>query len=494
MVTDKQVRRLMEEMAKQGNLTRAAMRSGMDPKTARKYLRCGELPSQGTPGPRWRTRSDPFEEDWPRVERMLEQEPSLEARTIFDFLRERTPGRYQDGQLRTLQRRVKQWRATRGPDKEVFFPQEHRPGEAMQTDFTWATDLEVRVAAVAFPHMLCHSVLPYSNWESATVCHSESMQALRRGMQTALFRLGRCPGRHQTDHSTAATHHALGASEKRRFNQEYEALCAHYGMTPRTTAVGAKEQNGDVESLHRAFKRRLEQALLLRGSRDFESVEAYEGWVWERCQRSNKGRTQRIGEEMAAMRPLVVERLVEWSEIDVRVTSGSTIRVKNNTYSVPSRLIGEKVRVRIHDQRLEIFYGGMRQFDVEKLRGEGRCRIQYRHVIDSLVRKPGAFARYRFREELFPSLVFRRAYDRLGQVLSERRADIEYVRLLQLAAKTTESSVQAILERLEETGEVPLSGRIRESAGLETPEIPHLPSIRVDLGAFDELLEGGMSA
>lgn len=493
MVTDRQVRKLMEEMAKHGRIGLAAMRAGMDPKTARKYLDSETLPSETPKEPReYRTRPDPFERDWPEVEQRLELEPSLEALTVFEYLLEKHPGRYQEGQLRTLQRRFKQWKAMSGPDKRVFFPQEHRPGEAMQTDFTWANELGITIGGVPFPHLLCHTVLPYSNWESVTVSDSESMEAIKRGVQTALFRLGRVPSFHQTDHSTAATHHVMGTCEARRFNQEYAEFCAHFGMTPRTTAVGAKEQNGDVESLNGVLKRRLEQRLLLRGSRDFESIEAYEQWLWQLCQRFNTARSDRLGEEISAMRPLVVERLVEWKEIEVRVTSGSTVRVKNNTYSVPARLIGERVRVRIHERWLEIFYGGKLQMKVERLRGEGRAKIQYRHVIDSLLRKPGAFARYRHREELFPSVVFRTAYDRLTEALTERRADIEYLRVLHLAATTTEASVQKVLEALEQERTVPLSERVREATGVDAPEVPDIASPPVRLSDYDELLKEEM--
>lgn len=494
MVTDSQVRKLMEELSKHGKVGLAALRTGMDPKTARKYSRSGKLPSQSKSARSWRTRPDPFEEVWPEIERMLDLAPELQAQAVFDLLQEKYPERYQDGQLRTLQRRFKQWRATLGPEKEVSLAQEHRPGEAMQTDFTWANELEVTIAGEPFPHMLCHSVLPYSNWESVTVCHSESMSSLKRGVQTALFRLGRRPAFHQTDHSTAATHHALGSDERRRFNREYEEFCTHFGMKPRTTAVGAKEQNGDVESLNGVLKRRLEQRLLLRGHRDFESVEIYEQWLWDACQRAHRGRSERIAQEIAQMPLLDVERLVDWTEIDVRVTSGSTIRVKNNTYSVPSRLIGEKVRVRIHDGKLEVFYGGQRQLEIERLRGEGRARIQYRHVIESLLRKPGAFERYRFREELFPCLVFRRAFDRLTESLKERRAIIEYLRLLQLATQTTEASVRDAIECLELADGLPLAEYVREIIGFETPEIPKLAPMEVRLEIFDELLEGGLSA
>lgn len=494
MVTDQQVRKLMEEMAKHGQVGLAAMRCGMDRKTARRYVAAGRLPSEMRPARTWRTRPDPFEEDWPAIEAMLESAPDLEAKAIFEHLQGERPGRYQEGQLRTLQRRVKQWRATRGPDKEVFFPQQHRPGEAMQTDFTWASELRVTIGGEPFSHMLCHSVLPYSNWESVTACLSESMEALRRGVQTALFRLGRVPRWHQTDHSTAATHREMGTAKGRRFNERYVSFCDHFRMKPRTTGVGKKEQNGDIEAANGALKRRLEQRLLLRGSRDFASVSAYETWLHQDSERANRGRGVRLADEMAVMRPLPASRLVEYTEIATRVTSASTISIRKNVYSVPSRLIGEAVRVRLHDTRLEVFYGGLFQLEVERLRGEGRHRVNYRHVIESLVRKPGAFARYRYRDELFPGVVFRRAYDRLCAESSEREADLHYLRVLHLAARTSETLVRSALAELEQTKTPARYEVVKEMVAPERVAVPAIEVMQVELGIFDELLEtrGGM--
>jgi transposase len=277
VVTDAQVRRLLEEMSDHGQIGLAALRSGMHRNTARRYVTAGKMPSQLQARRTWRTREDPFAEDWEAVVDRLADAPELEAKALFEDLMQRHPGRYRAGQLRTFQRRVKQWRAEHGPPREIFFPQEHRPGEAMQTDFTWASRLGVQIAGEAFDHQLCQSVLPYSNWQSVVVCQSESMLALRCGVQRAVFRLGRVPRWHQTDNSTAATHDL--STGKRGFNREYEELMEHLGMKPRTIAIGASHQNGDVEASSGALKRRLEQHLLLRGSRDFPSVEVYEGWI-----------------------------------------------------------------------------------------------------------------------------------------------------------------------------------------------------------------------
>jgi transposase InsO family protein len=254
------------------------------------------------------------------VTTLLAESPALEAKALFELLVETYAGRYEHGQLRTLQRRVKVWRAAHGPERDVVLAQQHRPGEAAQTDFTWATELAVTIAGEVFVHMLCVFVLPYSNWRWATVCLSESMSALRRGVQRALFQLGRVPAYHQTDNSTAATHRipdgksVVVADGKRPFNEDYLALMRHFGMKPRTTEVGAKEQNGDVEASNGALKRALEQALLLRGSRDFESVDAWQAFIDELVRKSNRARGHRVVEDIEAMRELNVAKLPEFVE------------------------------------------------------------------------------------------------------------------------------------------------------------------------------------
>jgi hypothetical protein len=292
----------MDEMSKQGQLGLAALRAGMHRNTARRYVESGKLPSELRAPRSWRTREDPFAEDWPGIVERLEVAPELEAKALFEHLVAAHPGRYEEGQMRTLQRRVKQWRAEHGPPKEIFLPQEHRSGEALQTDFTWAGELGVTIGGEPFDHLLCQSVLPYSNWQSVVVCGSESMLALRSGIQEAVFRLGRVPEWHQTDNSTAATHDLR--TGKRGFNAEYEELMARLGMKPRTIGIGESHQNGDVEALNGALKRRLEQHLLLRGSRDFDRIEDYQAWIDGVLAQANGLRQKRLAEELEAMRPL----------------------------------------------------------------------------------------------------------------------------------------------------------------------------------------------
>ena len=488
----------MEEMSKHGRIGDAAMKAGMHRETARKYVATGKLPSELTQPRDWRTRTDSFEEHWPEVEAKLRETPALEAKTLFGLLQEQHPGRYEDGQLRTLQRHVKRWRAAHGPEREVVLAQQHRPGEAAQTDFTHATELAVTIAGQLFVHMLCVLVLPYSNWQWATLCLSESMAALRKGVQRALFQLGRVPRYHQTDNSTAATHQipegqaacVEGAGRKRPFNVEYVALMQHFGMTPRTIEVGEKQQNGDVEAANGAIKRRLDQALLARGSRDFESGAAWQAFVDETLRKANANRGRRVAEDLAAMRELDVAKLPEYVEEDVQVSEWSTVRVKHCAYSVPSRLMGEWVRVRIFEDRLEVVYANEVQLACERLRGRNLRRIDYRHVIWSLVRKPGGFARYVYREEMFPSLVFRAAYDELQAARPGTKGDLEYLRILHLAASTMETDVAAALALLQMAGKPVTSDAVKAMiASTSTIDVPALARAAVDLADYDALLE-----
>lgn len=494
-VTDAQVRKLMEEINTHGRVGHAAMKAGMDRKTARKYLVDGKLPSEMATIRDWRTRTNPFEEDWPAVETLLKTSPTLEAKTIFEELLRENPGRYQEGQLRTLQRQVRQWRALHGPEQDVKLAQQHRPGEAAQTDFTRTGELAVTIAGELFVHLLCVLVLPYSNWRWVTVCLSESSASLRRGVQRALFQLGRAPQYHQTDNSTGATHKisemdkATFPGKTRVFNKDYLALVEHFGMTPRTTGIGEKEQNGDVEAANGATKRGLEQALLIRGSRDFESVDAWQEFVDVVQRKANKGRTERLREEMAVMRALPASKLPEFIDLHVPVSEWSTIRVKRSAYSVPSRLIGREVHVRLFENKLEVYYGNALQLRCERALGR-QNRIDYRHIIWSLVRKPGGFARYVYREEMFPSPVFRRAYDALLSEGVGVATDLEYLRILHLAASTMQEPVETALETILSAAKPLTVDAVKAliCADAAPSTVPAIAKPEVDLASYDELI------
>jgi len=490
--TNREVRKLMSDLSSGKSLAAAARSAGMSENTARRDRDMGQLPSEARGERSWRTREDPFTEaDWAwAVERLRSPDGhKLQAKALFRAMRGRdgVAGEYTDAQLRSFQRRVRRWRAQNGIDKEVFFPQQHRPGEALQTDWTDGGELRVTLADEAFPHKLCHTTLPYSNWRSARVCRSESMASLKDGVQAALRKLGCHPECHQTDQSSAATHDKGG---RREFNQDYAAFIAHHGMRPRTIAVKKPNQNGDVEAGNRALVRAIEQKLLLRGSRDFVDQAAYAAFVDSVVDEMNEDKGSKLQVELDAMEPVTAAWAPTFKRVDVRVGRQSTIRVDQNTYSVPSRLIGETVEVRVFDAVLEVWFAGRRDFTVERLTGRCRYRIDYRHIIWSLRRKPGAFQRYRYRDELFPRTVFRRAYDAIVENGATGRRDAVYLDILHLAASTSEEDVATALELLLDSRQAPTRDAVAELIGEKRDAPPDLAPYAPSLGSYDDLLQG----
>lgn len=465
----------------------AAAKAGMDEKTARKYRRVGQLPSELRTVRTWRTREDAFAEVWPEIRDRLKLESGLEAKTIFEDLQRRFPGRFADGQLRTLQRHVQRWRVTEGPDREVFFAQEHRPGELCASDFTRMGELGVTIAGGSFEHLLYHFVLTYSNWETGTVCFSESFESLSEGLQRALWELGGVPLAHRTDRLTTAVRKT---DSPREFTARYGALLSHYGLEGKKTQARSPNENGDVEQRHHRLKRAIAQALMMRGSHDFASRADYEVFLRDVFARLNAGRRERFEEEREVLSRLPATRLETCTSLRARVTAGSTIYVQKNIYSVPSRLIGEMVNVRLFAERVEVWHGQRLMETLPRLRGQKRHRIDYRHVIGSLVRKPGAFENYRYRDDMFPSSWFRLAYDSLRRRHCDRQATREYLRILAHAAKGSESLVEDAIQLLLGEGETLSSEAVialTRSRGELTP--PTAVAIGpVDLGAYDLLL------
>jgi len=445
MITKQQYRRLMSEYQVTGKVTASAMKADVSRPTARKYLEAGQPPNELQAKHSWRTREDPLEEIWPQAVVMLEEAPDLEAKALFEYLWERSPWAAEEKHLRTFQRRVKLWRLQHGPDKEVFFPQDWEPGRAMQLDWTNANELAVTIGRQPYEHLLCHSVLPYSNWEWASRCLSESLLSLRQGLQEGLHRLGKVPRDLRVDHSSAATHRLGGGDKGRGFNEQFVSLCEHYGLRPRTIGIDCPNENGDVESSNGHLKRRLRQHLLLRGSRDFDSEGAYQCFLEQVLERGNQGRREKLEQELAVMRALPPTRLSEYDELRCTVGSASTIRVKKVGYSVPARLIGQEIKVEVYERELKLYSGRELLLRLPRHCGSRGVVLDYRHVIDHLLRKPGAFERYRYREQLFPSRSFRLAHDQLVAQQGQRRGGVEYLRLLKLASEVGESEIEVML-------------------------------------------------
>jgi hypothetical protein len=469
-------------------LQQAAQVAGMSLPTARKYFRGGRMPSEMKEPRTWRTRENPFEEVWPEIEAMLREEPRLKAKTIFEELQAKQPGRFQDGQLRTLQRQIRQWRASDGADREAFFPQVHHPGDVGASDFTDMSSLDITIGGRSFPHLLYHFVLTYSNWETASICFSESFESLAEGFQNAVWKLGGVPRRHRTDCLSAAV---KNLSPDRDFTARVYGLMQYYGVEPARTNPRSPHENGDCESLHGHLKTTIDQALLLRGSRDFASRQEYQRFLNEVFAKKNASRSKRFAEEQAALGPLPASRLPFFDTVKTKVRKSSTIRVKHNTYSVPSRLIGEEVTVRVFAEHLEIWYAQRCTERLPRLHGKNKHRINYRHVITSLVRKPGAFENYQWRDDLFPSVRFRMAYDELRERRSSR-ASREYLTLLHLAATESEAAVEAAIGRLLDEGR-PIEAKAiedmvsKEQMPTDAATAPNVPA--PDFDQYDALLE-----
>ncbi len=474
----------MKEYAKSGVQGTAAMKAGMHRETAAKYLSAGHGPKPEKK--RGRRRPDPLTTIWPAAERLLADAPELEAKALFEHLLARHQAPQAQRALRTFQRRVLGWRRRHGAPREVFFPQAREPGASLQLDWTHAAELGVTIAGQRWEQLLCHAVLPYSNWEWAVPCRSESMLSLRHGLQAALWALGGVPAKLQTDHSSTATHVLSRTTGERGFNAEYLALCGHLGLEPTTINRACPHENGDIESANGHLKRRLLTHLTLRGSREFADEATFARFVAEVCTGINALRAVKLAEERPRLRPLPEARYPEAEEARVRVSSYSTVRVKQRAYSVPAQLIGAMVQVLVTEAEVAVRHEGVEIVRYPRTIGH-QARIDYRHLIASLVRKPGAFAGYIYREELFPRLSFRQAYDQLVRA-DAAKADRHYLGLLALAAERGEDEVAAALGVMLREADVPWPKAIEARLASRELAPPALASFTPELHSYDALI------
>lgn len=484
----------MRERSRGKSQEQAAAKANLKSRqTVAKYEKLGKAPSEVKGVRTYRTRADVFEADWPEIEEMLKNEPSLEAKALFEWLCESRPGKYSEGQLRTFQRRVERWRGL-NQRQVASLDQIRKPGEVIQLDGTWMNRLEITIRGEPFAHLLIHCVLPYSNWEWGRVAQSESLSAVRLALQSSLLKLGYVPERVQTDNSAAATRR-LGVAEEgeegkcRGYTVGYEQLLEHYGVKPQSTHVGNPNENGDVEASNGALKRAINQQLILRGSRDFEDIDEYEAFLFEVMERRNRNRQTELDQEIEVMKPVTATPLATSVIEKVRVNSSSLIRVARKGYSVPTSLIGKEVTVQIQEWAIDVYYAGQWVVRLPRLVGEANHHVNYRHVIETLLRKPGGFRNYRYREDLFPRLIFRQAWEQLEQWHSPRRADILYLQILHMAARTIEDDVAIALELLVQSGKSWDKEDVERLLEPEPVVIPAIEAGNVELNQYDRLLE-----
>jgi len=494
MVTDVRASKMFRFLREGESVLSISRRLKMSEKTVRKYRDADQLPSQiERPERNYRTRPDPLTEFWPEIETLLQGDSKLKPYAILDWLKQKynSPAgepRVTDSIRRTLERRVQSWKLEHGVEQEVKFPQVHHPGDVFAFDFVVMNGLKITLGAKPFDHMMFHSVFTYSNWESVHLCHSESFEALSAGLQDALHLAGGVPRRVRSDSLSAAVNNL---SSDKEFATQYRDLLAHYGVRGHRINVRKPHENGDVESSHGHFKDALDQALRLRGSRDFVSVDEYLAFVRQLINRRNVARENRFAEEVDVLSPLPAQRRSTCTSIPVTVPSDSVIRVKRNAYSVSSKYVGLQLEVRIHQDHLELWYRNERLEQLPRQFGYGKEAIDFRHVIDSLVRKPGAFINYKYANHMYPTTRFRMAYDGLLKNTTEASAVKQYLKLLYAAKHEGLELVDDVLRWFLAEGK-PINAADVLQVVASKQQLPP-PTVVVleapDLSTFDSLLQ-----
>jgi len=470
----------------------AAAKTGISVASARRVEAMTVLPSQRPPR-HWRTRADPLAAVWDtEVVPMLEGAPSLMAVTLLEELQRRHPARFGDSVLRTLQRRVGQWRAEHGDEREIYFAQEHPPGRLGLSDFTVADELGVSLGGLALRHRLYQFALAHSGWRHVrVVLGGESFQSLAAGLQEALWMAGGVPEEHRTDSLSAAFNNL---AEREELTKRYHALCEHYGLRPSRNNTGVSHENGAIEARQGSLKRGLDQALLLRGSRDFADLVAYEQFVAETVRRLNARCARAWEAERACLKPLPARRTADFEEVDARVSKFGVFTAKSVLYSVPSRLAGHLLKVRLHSTHLDAWLGGVKVFQCERLFASAADRhprqIDWRHMLPSLKRKPGAFARWVLRDAMFPRSEYAQAWEYINTKLPERAACRLMVELLDLANRANVvAELASVLAALQVRDELPDIDVLRERFA---PRSSTMPDVQVQLpppSVYDELLD-----
>jgi hypothetical protein len=444
-----------------------------------------------------RTKPDPFASVWEsELVPMLEKLPMLQPITLLEYLQDKymdSEGNpvYPDSLLRTLQRRIKIWKAIHGPQKEVMFRQEHVPGRLGLSDFTKLKKIIITIEGKPLDHLLYHFRLAFSHWSHIKVIlGGESYTALAEGLQEGLWRLGGAPLEHRTD-SLSAAFKNLTQDAKDDLTVRYEELCHYYHMEPTRNNPGAKHENGSVESPHGHIKRRIEQALLLRGSCDFISVESYQDFIDGVVNQHNRRNAKAITVERDKLQALPKQKTIEYTEVCATVSSSSTINVRHATYTVPSQLQNEVLRVRLYHDRLECYLGVKQVCRLSRVYSTGKStrarQIDYRHVIHSLVKKPQAFRYSKLRDDLLPSVTYHQIWQFINYQMDPRLAGKFMVGLLHLAVtENCEVALgEAVIDKISKNQPLKLVDFQNKFKKNTMP--PPLLIIQHDLKSYDEL-------
>jgi len=489
-VTDHQMRLFMKHRSTDPTPV-AAARAGFSTATGYRTAQDPRLPSEKRT-PRERRRPDPLADVFAAdVVPMLKASPGLRPVAILEELLRRHPD-LGPGIRRTLERRIRQWRALHGAEREVIFRQLHEPGRMGLSDFTDLSGLGVTIAGEPLPHRLYHFRLVFSGFEHGhVVLRGESFVALAVGLQDALWTLGGVPEEHRTD-SLSAAFRNLEPEVEEDWTTRYDALCGHYGMVASRNNRGVAHENGAIESPHGHLKRAVEDALLLRGSRDFDTIADYRAFIDALVGRRNARNRKRIDVERAVLRPLPMRRAEDGEQAMVTVTSSGGFMLRRVFYTVPSRLIGHRLKVRIHDDRIDVFLGGTPLMTLPRGRGYGADRrghvVDYRHVIHALRAKPGALPGLVYRDQLFPRDAYRRLYDAAMEALPERAACKLVVGALAIAhERGCEADLAALIDASLDAGAIPDLADLRARFAPDPEALPQVTVTLTPLSAYDVL-------
>ena len=489
-----QQHRLYMQNRKKHNIPVAAAKTGFSPSTGYRIAADPRLPSEKKVKHE-RRRSDPLEGIFDEeVVPMLQSAPGLRPVGILRELCRRHP-ELGSGIRRTLERRIRAWRAIHGEDQDVIFRQVQEPGRMGLSDFTHARDLKITIAGVMFDYMLYHFRLAYSGFEHAEIVEGgESFAALTRGLQNALWALGGAPHDHRTD-SLSAAFRNLNADTVRDMTDRYEGLCSHYGMKASRNNRGVAHENGAIEGSHGDLKRELEDALLLRGSRDFPDIASFATFIDEVIGQRNARRVKEIAIERESLLALPRDRQPEGVDEIVHVTSSGGFTLRRVFYTVPSRLIGHRLRARLFKEHIELFLGGTCVATLPRVRGQlGPVQhvVNYRHIIHSLRRKPGALPGLVYRDQLFPREAYRNLYHAAMEKLPEREACRLTVEMLSLAhERNIEAELAEAIQSELDARKIPNLARMRIRFAPNPASVPQI-SVRLGkLGDYDRLISAG---
>lgn len=470
----------------------AAAKADISRATGYRITQDPRLPSQKVQ-PRERRRPDPLEAIFDtEVVPLLKEAPGLRPVAIFEEILRRHP-ELSPGVRRTLERRIRSWRAQHGAEQDVIFRQVHEPERMGLSDFTDLSALGVTIDGQPLAHMLFHFRLPWSGFEHAhVILGGESHVALAEGLQNALWSAGGAPHQHRTD-SLSAAFRNLDAATEADLTRRYEALCAHYRMAPTRNNRGVSHENGSIESAHGHLKAAIRDALLMRGTPDFPDLTGYRAFVDEAVGRRNAARAKRIAAERTYLQPLPTNRTTDFEEVIVTVSSTGGFTLRKVFYTVPSRLIGHRLRVRLHDDRLEVFMGGTHLLTLPRGRAHSDGRhnqvVNYHHVIHALRKKPMALLNLVYRDKLFPRPAYRRAFEALSAQLPEKMACKITVDLLALAHdRGCERELAEEVARVLDAGSLPDPMALRRLFGPDPANLPSISVLPVALDSYDALV------